>query len=439
MEKAFAIDFIRQVLEQTLAEEHIANPNKYFGGVDQVNLFSFYEQLQKEDEIDRYVEIYRDLTEQQNRTGLIMNGTLIAPENPTITNINECDIIPMTFTCSFRVRLEDRDSAILTINHLIEKLKGRKQDIAMLSNGSLIKVGTLANNVLGSPEIANGDFIGTLANGILVDTGINAIITTLATKGFVHNATYPQWLYYGSTALNGDVRLRVAVREQNGTWEQLRPDDKVNGIYIPNDVTTFDKYKLSLSFDSIRCDEPRNLNANEYCVLSFGGSATLTNESIALGNDLTKVAIAKEKILAQSPITINGNKYWLEPLETPNSVSIDGMVNQLKSNQFLNNNHTDSIAPTLRYTFVLDKSILLLKEFWKYSRYGTQGNISTIASDKLGITPNLIYKITEIYSCWGEIEINEFYVKIVDNIDVDIAESDIITLTIPFQVQGENN
>ena len=87
--RSFPIDFVRQVIEQTLLEEKIKEPNKYFGGDSQVKLFSFYEQLQKDDEVNRYVEIYRDLTEQQNRTGLIMNGTIIAPENPTITNVNQ--------------------------------------------------------------------------------------------------------------------------------------------------------------------------------------------------------------------------------------------------------------------------------------------------------------------------------------------------------------
>ena len=121
--RSFPIDCCRQVIEQTLLEEKIKEPNKYFGGDSQVKLFSFYEQLQKDDEVNRYVEIYRDLTEQQNRTGLIMNGTIIAPENPTITNVNQCLIIPMSFTCNFRVKLKDRDMALDTINNLIGVLK----------------------------------------------------------------------------------------------------------------------------------------------------------------------------------------------------------------------------------------------------------------------------------------------------------------------------
>ena len=45
--KTMSIDYVRELIENTLAEEHEKNPN-FFGGKNQVNLFSFYEQLQKD-------------------------------------------------------------------------------------------------------------------------------------------------------------------------------------------------------------------------------------------------------------------------------------------------------------------------------------------------------------------------------------------------------
>ena len=66
MLKSFPIDFIRQTFEQKLLEENIKNPH-FFGGKDQVSIHSFYEQLKSQDEVDRFVETYRDLTNQQNR------------------------------------------------------------------------------------------------------------------------------------------------------------------------------------------------------------------------------------------------------------------------------------------------------------------------------------------------------------------------------------
>ena len=40
-------------------------------------------------------------------------------------------------------------------------------------------------------------------------------------------------------------------------------------------------------------------------MISFGGSATLCDYNIMLGNELTKVGIAKYKIMAKTPITID--------------------------------------------------------------------------------------------------------------------------------------
>jgi hypothetical protein len=127
----FVIDFVRQALEQTLLEQHKSNPD-LFGGKDQVNIFSLYEQLAKGDDVDRYVENLREIADQQNKTDLILNGVLLAPTNPTITNLYSCTNIPMEWVCSLRCALANRDQALDTLNNLIEELKGSKVDIAEL-------------------------------------------------------------------------------------------------------------------------------------------------------------------------------------------------------------------------------------------------------------------------------------------------------------------
>ena len=170
MLKIFPIDFIRQAFEQKLLKEH-NNNQELFGGKDQVNIFSFYEQLKSQDEVDRFVDNYRDLADQQNRSGLILNGVIVAPENPTITNLYSSLIIPMSFTCSMRCLIGNRDQAIWTINNLINKLKGRKVDIAQLNcvdaEGKKYSVPfmveTIGNND-NEPILKNGDYIGTLTN-----------------------------------------------------------------------------------------------------------------------------------------------------------------------------------------------------------------------------------------------------------------------------------
>lgn len=447
----FPIDTIRQVIEQTLEREHLKD-NHFFGGKNQVNLFSFYEQLEKEEQVDRYREFYKDLVDEQNRTGLIMNGTIIAPENPTITNLNQCLIIPMTFTCSFRVRIEDRDDAIDTINNMISILKGRKQDIAIFDNGVPFMVGTLANNVNGVPAIQDGDFIysGDLDPDEFLATFISDWNTTYGyqvdlTKDhyYYYEDTTNRQLniaYYGVVGGNADAYHFKTLEEFNLLIEQGYIDSKncVIPVFIPKHKS-FEKYKLSMSFDSIRIDEPRTLNGGEYVVISFGGSATLVSASVKLGNDLTKLAFSKHKIVGEQTITIDSNKEWLEPLEMPSGNNANTQLNQLLSNKFINNTHTDSVNISTQYTFMVDESIDLISEWFDYARYGIQANLTTIATTKKGITPNMIYKITELWSSWGVVRQKEFKAKVIESIDIENTESDTLTITIPLQVQGDNN
>ena len=433
--KTFPLDFIRQVLEQTLEEEHNKYPQKYFGGKNQVNLFSFYEQLQKEEEVNRYVEIYRDLTDQQNRTGLIMNGTIIAPENPTITNINQGLIIPMSFTCSFRIKLGDRDTAIETINNLFDILKGRKRDIAMFDNGSLFMVGTIANQVNGTPTLANGDYLGEFdGQQLTVDGWMTTRLPQLTALGItIPSTTQLHNMYFYAQDTGDDKMYAIKWNATDSKWDIYSGED----IPQPPEHNSFEKYKLSISFDSIRCDEPRTLNSNEYCVISFGGSATLVSDGIVLGNDLTKVGIAKTKIIANPTITINGSANWLEPLELPSGNNPETKVNQLIANKFVNNSHSNGITLAVEYSFIVNKKITFLKQLFNYARYGTQGTVSNSYSD--GVSPNMIYTVNEIWSSWGEIENISFYAKVGESIDIESTESDVLTISLPLPIQGENN
>ena len=443
MNNVFPIDVVRAIIEQTLTEQHIAQPTKYFGGSNQVNLFSFYEQLQKEEDVDRFVEVVEDLAKQQNRSGLIMNGTIIAPENPTITNLYLDTIIPMTFTCSFRVTLGDRDMAITTINNLIEKLKGRKQDVALFEKGQILKVGCIANDSdIMFPTLKNGDYIGEKTNSLeTINDFANNRITYYMSLGVANNTTYPQWYYYEESGL-----LKVVYKASvNDNFEILtESDDYADIIFAPQE--TFEKYKVSMSFDSIRCDEPRNLNAKEYCTISFGGSATLVNNGVALGNDLVKLGISKNKIVAQPVITINQksqlltNATWLEPLEMPSGNSANSITNLLNSNRFNTNSHTTNITIANQYSFVLDRSIGFLNQLFKYARFGYFGVVTTNGEDDYtnAITPNMIFTIFEVYSSWGDVEIFDMDTKIVEDISIENTESDTLSITMTLQKQGEN-
>ena len=431
MIKCFPIDFIRQALEQTMLKEHITNEN-FYGGKNQVSILSFYEQLKSQEQVDRFVETYRDLTDQQNRTGLIMNGVLVAPENPTITNIYSSLIIPMSFTCSFRTTLGDRDSCIITINNLIEQLKGRKVDIAQLNgvdcNGKPCSVpfvvGTIGQND-GAPILKNGDYLGTIED----TQDIQTIIDNLVANNVVVTQTLGSWFY----ATNGEGKLKVMVLTEDGLVFK-EDDGTYEDIIFPPEHTSFEKYKLSLSFDAIRCDEPRTLNSQEYCELSFGGSATLVSKGVRLGNDLLKIRIAKSKVDGENPIIFDTQYTYLEPLEQPSGNNIDSQVNQLLSKRFLPNAHADATTPSVQYAFILDMDIDLLKVWHDYARYGKWSLSGNDQNTK--VSPNLEYTISEIYCSWGYYETKTFVGKIVENVDIENTESDVMTIGVSMQVVG---
>jgi hypothetical protein len=539
MLRGFPIDFIRATFEQKLLEQHIANPN-FFGGKDQVSILSFYEQLKSQDDVDRFVETYRDLADQQNRTGLILNGVLVAPENPSITNLYSSLIVPMTFTCSLRTKLSNRDQGIITINNLIEKLKGRKVDIAQLNcvdeNGNRyytpFVVGTIGQGQ-GKPVPANGDFYGVVGSAgqvlnlkmvecfdlldimntdatwfyceyqnkiVVVEKSVGKQVSWLYTQDVVSVKTNNNDYIYeidikltstGVVAttlpiyskitqgtidivdnnnethtIDCDVELTKYEKDDTGhavmylsmKLKTLFDDDDrqeigdanidfydVDMAFIEDDGThkdilfppthdSFEKFKLSFSFDAIRCDEPRNLNGEEYCELSFGGSATLVNNGVKLGNDLLKIKVSKYKIPASpSDITFATNDTYLEPLELPSGNNINTNPNQLVSNLFKTNSHADAIALTLQYTFICDENIPLLEQWYNYARYGT---IGTGYND---ISPNIIYKVNEYWCSWGNFKNQEILTKIVGDMDIENTESDTLTISLSMAIQGENN
>lgn len=432
---AFPIDFVRQVIEQTLLEEHLKNPN-YFGGENQVNLFSFYEQLQKEEEVDRYTEMYRDLINQQNRTGLIMNGTIIAPENPTITNVYSAYIVPFTFTCSFRVTLANRDLAIDTINNIIDKLKGRVSQVVEFSDGKLFKVGTIGtNDDLNSIKVKNGDYIASNVNlssiNSIVSSRLSGLNDILISQEDTSNTG---WYYIG-----GNDNKLYAVSKPTTAWKIIDSSDNLDYIILPNSNSTIrNKMNLDLSFDSFRCDEPRVLSAEEYCVISFSGSATLSTRNVMLGNQIVKLGVRKDRVKANTDIVVNGDYVFLEPLEIPSSSNAGTQINQLLSNKFMVNSHTNSIAPTIQYTFIMDRDISILKQWYIYARQGFKRNSVTASILQNEVCPNLIYYVREYLVDWDIVETNTFPAKIIESIDIESTESDVMTITIPFQIQGTN-
>ena len=155
-EYTFAIDYVRQIIAQTMQQNCIDSGEHLIGNENDVSLVSFYEHLRTNEEVNRFVETIRDLTEQENRLHLILNGVIASPTNANIVNINQKTIIPFEFSVAYRCTLEDRDIALESLNEMVSALKGRKRDIAVFDNGKVFMVGTIANNSVNAPTLRNG-------------------------------------------------------------------------------------------------------------------------------------------------------------------------------------------------------------------------------------------------------------------------------------------
>ena len=530
MLETYPIEFVRQAIEQTLYEQHLKNPN-YFGGKGQMAIVSYFQQLRNGAEVNRYVECFNDIAKQQNRTDLIGIGIVDTNDNPTITNLYSCLIVPMEWKCGIRVQLENRAEMVQTLNNLTKELKGIKLDMAQLKgldeNGkpyvTPFVVGTVGYNE-GAPKLENGNYIGSVENaaeitdnieyyghiGIDVDNGAEWVycehdsklkvglkgkggllssesivinsFETVGTKVVASVTVFSDDPYQNIPLIYGAECTLTLKDEQDNTYESecvckfksitqnqhgyvdvtfecvcndatqgylqsvtqadirvykvlysfISDDGSYPNIIFPPEHTSFEKFKLSISFDAMRCNTPKSLNGKEYCTIFFGGAATLVNNGVKLGNDLMKISVHTKCIEGQADYT-NPTEYYLEPLEMPSGNNINTKVNQLVSNNFKTNSHADALSITKQFTFICDETNPLLEKWYDYGRDGD------IVQAKNGVSPNMIYATTEYYCSWGNYKKKTRLTKIIESVDTENTESDTMTLSITMQVQGENH
>lgn len=423
MIKTFQIDFIRAIIDYKLS----LNDGETYFGLENIANFSFYEHLERDEEVNRYVEKFRQLTDQQNRTLYNGFGIFNTNQSPTITNLYDAFISPFEFTYTLRCKLKDRDKMIATMYQLINELKGRKVDIAQLDSGKLFVVGTITDTV------HNGDFIITPSGS---DTLTNKLTTYFASLSTTYGITIPTWKD-GDYLYSEDSGRLVRYLRYEGYWIVDSNYWELHDL----EHDSFEKYKVSLSFNDTTTNEPFTLNAEDYVTIVSSGSATLVNNGVRLGNDLVRLYIKKKEVILSdnSSKTFSSGYTELEPLELPSNANANSVMNQLRSNYFLPNSHTDSVAHTIQYSFVCDLSIPLLKQWMLYARY----HMCNLGQDNIiqetSITPNIIYDIREQWVSWGDIEFYNVLGKLNEDIDLENTEADIITMSLSFQLQGANN
>ena len=148
--------------------------------------------------------------------------------------------------------------------------------------------------------------------------------------------------------------------------------------------------------------------------------------------------MASPNIVITQPENLLSSATWLEPLEMPSGNNANSLVNQLMSNKFNTNSHTTNITIANQYSFVIDKNIPILKQFYDYARYGEFGidTSGETPSYTNAITPNMIYRLFEVNSSWGDVEVKSIDAKIVEDISIENTESDTLSMTLTFQKQG---
>lgn len=426
--KTFAIDFVRAIIDYKLSfnddEEYYSNDN--YNGIAN---FSFYEHLASDEEVNRYKKTFEELTRQQNRTHLAGFGIFSFENSPTITNLYDAFISPFEFAYRVRCKLANRDKMLGTLYHLIDELKGRKVDVAQFDTGVLFPVGTITN------ELKVGDFVGEITENVSIDD----LITNLSNIGIEIPTFYEGDYLYAEN--NGKL---VRYEYLSSLWVE-------NETYFINNLEhkSFTKYKVSLALNDIAISQPFTLNSEEMVTFLLGGSATLVNSGVRLGNDLVRVFLKKYKIITSDnansdiyfdTLATNENKtndyYEVEPLELPSNANANTFQSQLRSNFFLPNSHTDSVGHLLQYSFACDMENDLLKSFFNYARYHecNLGENNTIVYDS--ITPNIIYEIVELWSAWGNVDKHTSYGKLIEDIDIENTEADITTISLSFQLQS---
>ena len=92
----------------------LALSTEYFSD-DDIKFFTFYEHLASEDEVNRYVETYKQLVEQQNKTGLIGSGIISATSTTSIVNNKQVFACTFEWTCTIRCPIGDRDKMLGTL------------------------------------------------------------------------------------------------------------------------------------------------------------------------------------------------------------------------------------------------------------------------------------------------------------------------------------
>ena len=373
-------------------------------------LASFYEQIQSEDEINRYVETIKELVSLQNNekseSGYKAMGIISQSGNADILNIKQNYIAPLEYQVRLDIELSDRDYVLGKIKTLINDLKGTKNEVIALQSGEII-----------------------VANVPTIDTATDKISLTEANKTmFAYAPSYDPRT--ATTAWSTDLEAKYNATSTFATIEfyfYYVPDGKLykrsisrtSGTYTYGTVVDLDlveeRYKISVSFNGIQSQEPYINNGVDRVFLFFGGNATIVDRNVILGNDIirTTIRVGKDE----------GITYTVEPTELTGSLDVSDDTYPLWSTGYQSVDRNMAISNKVSYSFVFDRSNVLFEGLYKYGRYGSGS----------GTYAQQIFTVTEYRYTFGNLFVDRFYAKL-GNVNTQNTNGDVMTISVLFKV-----
>jgi hypothetical protein len=390
--------------------------------VDKLNdstifLASFYEQIQDDEQINRYVDSIKELLALQNREKSESNykamGIIAQSGNAEIINIKQNYISPLEYQARFDIELSDRDYVLGKLKTLINDLRGRKFDVIALANGQIRIVAEpslnlQARRMLVSSQKAN-NFV-TISNTNPIETTPTNFLTHLrATYNFATgNYTATLWFNYGNNLYSRNIISTVSGGVQSFTFGTAINLGVVEG-----------QYKLSLSFDGIQSQEPYINNGVDRVFLFFGGSATIVESKVSLGNDIitTTIQVGKD----------SGTEYTVEPTEIPASLSVSDDTFQTYTTGYQSVDRNMAIGNKMSYSFIYDNSNAFYNDLYQYARFGKKSDVYT----------QIVLTIREYRLSFGNLVFDTFYAKLGD-VSTSNTNGDVMTINATLKIGAYN-
>jgi hypothetical protein len=405
----YDIDLIRALFVNQL------NDNSIF-------LASFYEQIEDDQSISRYVETIKELIALQNKEKQVSNykamGVISQSGEAQILNIKANYVAPLQYNVRLDIELADRDYVLNKAKLLIEAIKGRKFEFIELTNSNLyMPTQPTINTTNDKMNLANNMLVGTTSNANPNgSTEKSNLATSINTKfSFTVGVTYT--IYQINSPASNVFQLLSRTFAQVGS------------SFIVGDATVLgtiaSQYKVSVSFNNIQSQEPYINNGLDRVYLFFNGSATIVKNDVALGNDitLTRIQVGKD----------TGNLYTVEPLEIPSSLSLNDDTYNLYAGGYRSIDRNLAIANKLSYSFVLDRNVALFNDLYLFSRFGTGTSSVLTAPLTISDYTNQIFTIKEYRYSFGNLVVDKFYAKISDS-GVQNTNGDVMMLAVGFKV-----